>query len=111
VIVVEMGVWRDARQSAVDASEAVRAALAALGLPEAAWSGVRPMVTASGRPLVHLGALPAAAVEVIAEALMPGEARPHPDDDRIEMRWLDTGSGPGAMVPVVVTDERELGSL
>jgi hypothetical protein len=66
VIVVEVGVWRDARQSAVDASEAVRAALAALGLPEAAWSGVRPMVTASGRPLVHLGALPAAAVEVTA---------------------------------------------
>ncbi|MFC4608676.1 hypothetical protein ACFO9E_12710 [Streptomyces maoxianensis] len=102
--------WRDARQSAVDAAEAVRAALAALGLPEAAWSGVRPMVTASGRPLVHLGALPAAAVEVTAKALMPGEARPHPDDDRIQMRWLDTGSGPGAMVPVLVTDDRDLGS-
>ncbi|MFI1395379.1 hypothetical protein [Streptomyces sp. NPDC020681] len=99
-----MGTWRDARARATDASEAVRAALASIGLPESAWSGVRPMVTASGRPLVHLGALPAAAVEVIAEALMPGGAWPRPDDDRVEWRWLDTGSGPGAMVPVLITE-------
>ncbi|MET9669418.1 hypothetical protein ABZY19_29285 [Streptomyces sp. NPDC006475] len=99
---MDMSAWRDSRMKAVEASEALRAALAAFGLPESAWSGVRPMVTHSGRALVHLGALPAGAVELIAEALQQDASTP--PAGRTEMRWLDTGSGPGVIVPVYVED-------
>lgn len=66
---MEMRTWRDGRTRASDATEAMRAALSALGLPKSVWSGMRPTVTHTGRPYVHLGMLPADAVERIAEAL------------------------------------------
>ncbi|MFD7554676.1 hypothetical protein ACFV9E_09100 [Streptomyces sp. NPDC059835] len=64
-----MQTWRDGRTRAVEASEAVREALAALGLPESAWSGVRPIVAHTGTPYVHLGMIRADQVQLIAEAL------------------------------------------
>ncbi|GAA2228381.1 hypothetical protein GCM10010232_12990 [Streptomyces amakusaensis] len=76
---MEMQTWRDSRAKATDASEAIRAALAALGVPESAWSGIRPTVTYNGDAYVHLGILPAHAVEQITEALrLPSSPRPRP---------------------------------
>ncbi|MFI8522682.1 hypothetical protein ACIGEZ_33550 [Streptomyces sp. NPDC085481] len=49
--------------------EALRTAMAALGLPEASWSGIRAVVTHRGAAYVHVGLIPAAAAEVLAEAL------------------------------------------
>ncbi|MEU6758985.1 hypothetical protein [Streptomyces sp. NPDC046685] len=64
-----MQTWRDSRTKATDAAESLRAALAALGIPEAAWSGIRPTVTYNGLAYVHLGMLPADVVEQMAEAM------------------------------------------
>ncbi|MFI5762762.1 hypothetical protein ACIA8F_17685 [Streptomyces sp. NPDC051563] len=36
---MEMQTWRDGRAKATDATEAIRAALASLGLPGSAWGG------------------------------------------------------------------------
>jgi hypothetical protein len=66
---MDMQAWRDGHDRAADAMEALRAALAALGVSESAWSGLRPTVTHTGRPYVHLGMLPADVVERIADAL------------------------------------------
>lgn len=66
---MDMQTWRDARTQATDATESIRAALAALGVPESAWSSVRPVVTHTGQAYVHLGMIRADAVERIAEAL------------------------------------------
>ncbi|TDU76253.1 hypothetical protein EDD91_2960 [Streptomyces sp. KS 21] len=66
---MEMQAWRNAWDRAENASESIRAALAALGLPESAWCGVRPSVTSTGRAYVDLGKLPTEAVEQIAAAL------------------------------------------
>ncbi|WP_234374947.1 MULTISPECIES: hypothetical protein [unclassified Streptomyces] len=68
-----MQTYRDGRKAATDAAEAIRAALVELGLPERVWSSVRPMVTHSGKPYVHLGMMRADAVEKIAEAIRAGE--------------------------------------
>lgn len=67
--VVDMQTWRDGRRAAVNAAEAIREVLASLGLPESAYVAIRPQVTHKGQPLVHLGSIPAAYVEQIAEAL------------------------------------------
>ncbi|WP_260338064.1 MULTISPECIES: hypothetical protein [unclassified Streptomyces] len=64
-----MQTWREARDRATDATESIRAALAALGLSESVWCSVRPSVTHTGRAYVDLGRLPADVVEQIAEAL------------------------------------------
>lgn len=66
---MEMQVWRDGHARATDAAESLRAALVALGVPETAWSGMRPTVTYNGLAYVHLGMLPADVVEQIAEAM------------------------------------------
>ncbi|MEW1546026.1 hypothetical protein [Streptomyces tsukubensis] len=66
---MEMQTWRDARSKAVDATEAIRAAMAAIGLPEAFWSSLRPVVTHSGKSYVNVGMVPAEAAEQIAEAM------------------------------------------
>ncbi|GAA1576885.1 MULTISPECIES: hypothetical protein [unclassified Streptomyces] len=66
---MDMQTWRDARTQATDAAESIRAALAALGVPESAWCSVRPVVTHNGHAYVHLGMIRADAVEQIAEAL------------------------------------------
>ncbi|MFB0628583.1 hypothetical protein [Streptomyces sp. AB3(2024)] len=66
---MDMQTWRDAWSQATDATESIRAALAALGVPESAWSSVRPMVTHTGKAYVHLGMIRADAVEQIAEVL------------------------------------------
>ncbi|WP_237502928.1 hypothetical protein [Streptomyces sp. SID8374] len=71
---MEMQTYRDGRKAADDAAEAIRAALAGLGLPEGVWGSVRPMVTHSGKPYVHLGMMRADAVAKIAEAVGTAEA-------------------------------------
>ncbi|TGB07535.1 hypothetical protein E2651_21500 [Streptomyces sp. MZ04] len=62
--------WRDSLRTAADASNALRDALAALGLPQEVCDGIRPMV---GRPQGHayvaLPALKAEHVQRIAEAV------------------------------------------
>ncbi|OII67704.1 hypothetical protein BJP39_06385 [Streptomyces sp. CC77] len=68
---MDMQTWRDARERAVDAAEAVRVALAALGLPENVWRGVRPVVTHKGTAYVHVGMVSADAAERLAEAVRP----------------------------------------
>ncbi|MFI5981780.1 hypothetical protein ACIBEA_12970 [Streptomyces sp. NPDC051555] len=72
-----MQTWRDAWGRADDAAESIRATLAALDIPEAAWSGIRPTVTYNGFPYVHLGMLPADVVEQIAEAMRVTETSAH----------------------------------
>ncbi|WP_247614028.1 hypothetical protein [Streptomyces tagetis] len=69
-----MQTYRDGRKEATDAAEAIRAALAALGLPERVWGSVRPMVTHSGKPYVHLGMVRAEAAARIAEAIRSGRS-------------------------------------
>ncbi|MGW4029116.1 hypothetical protein ACWEFL_07310 [Streptomyces sp. NPDC004838] len=102
---MEMQTWRDATARAADAAEAIRSVMAALGVPERDWRLIRPMVSRSGKSYVHLGVLRAEAVEQLAEALRaavpPAPARP---PQAVEMRWLDTGSNSGAMVPAPVTE-------
>ncbi|WP_327373180.1 hypothetical protein OG393_04100 [Streptomyces sp. NBC_01216] len=68
-----MQTYRDGREAAANAAEAIRAALVGLGLPERVWGSVRPMVTHSGKPYVHLGMVRADAAERIAEAIRAGE--------------------------------------
>ncbi|MFD8228319.1 hypothetical protein ACFV16_29685 [Streptomyces massasporeus] len=69
---MDMQTYRDGRKAAADAAEAIRTALAGLGLPERVWGSVRPMVTHSGKPYVHLGMVRADAAERIAEAIRAG---------------------------------------
>lgn len=66
---IDLQTWRDSWARATDAAEAIRAALTALGVPEAAWSTVMPVVTHSGQAYVDLGMIRAEAAEQIAEAL------------------------------------------
>lgn len=66
---MDMQTWRDGHSRAVDAADTLRAALAAVGLPERVWCAVRPQVTHKGTPYVHLGMLRADHVKQIAEAL------------------------------------------
>jgi hypothetical protein len=72
-----MQTWRDSRARATDAAESIRAALAALGIPETAWSGIRPTVTYNGLPYVHMGMLPADVVEQMAEAMRVTKTSAH----------------------------------
>ncbi|MGW7465846.1 hypothetical protein ACWGJT_14345 [Streptomyces xantholiticus] len=72
---MDMQTWRDARAQSTDATESIRAALAALGVPESAWSSVRPVVTHTGQAYVHLGMIRADVVERITEALRAPSAR------------------------------------
>lgn len=72
---MNMATYRDGRKQATDAAEAIRAALAGLGLPERVWGSVRPMVTNSGTPYVHLGMVRADVAERMAEAMQaPADA-------------------------------------
>ena len=66
---VEMQQWRDGRKAAEDATEALSGALVALGIEAERVSHLRPVVAYSGRPYVHVGAMPADMVERMAEAL------------------------------------------
>ncbi|MDO0937393.1 hypothetical protein QQY66_38815 [Streptomyces sp. DG2A-72] len=66
---MDMQTYRDRRKEATEAAEAIRAALAGLGLPESVWGSVRPMVTHSGKPYVHLGMVRAEAAARMAEAM------------------------------------------
>ncbi|MFD8980150.1 hypothetical protein [Streptomyces sp. NPDC059564] len=66
---IDMQTWRDSWTRATNATEAIRAALTALGIPEAAWSTVLPVVTHSGQAYVNLGMIRAEAAEQLAEAL------------------------------------------
>lgn len=66
---VEMQQWRDGRKAAENATEALSGALVALGIGAERVSRLRSVVAYSGRPYVHLGAMPADLVERMAEAL------------------------------------------
>ncbi|MDQ0793736.1 hypothetical protein QFZ58_002224 [Streptomyces sp. B1I3] len=66
---MDMQTWRDARARAVDASDGLQTALAAVGVPESARSTVRPVVTHKGVPYVHVGMVRAEVAEQIAEAM------------------------------------------
>ncbi|MEO3976378.1 hypothetical protein [Streptomyces sp. CAU 1734] len=66
---MDMQNWRDERSAAGDAAEALREALADLGVPERDCRSISPVVTGAGTPYVHLGMLRPDAVEQIAEAL------------------------------------------
>ncbi|MFD4786767.1 hypothetical protein ACFWN1_06745 [Streptomyces sp. NPDC058459] len=65
----DMQTYRDGNRAASNAADAIKAALVDLGLPESVWGSVRPMVTHSGKPYVHLGMVRAEAAERIAEAI------------------------------------------
>ncbi|MFI1835967.1 hypothetical protein [Streptomyces olivaceoviridis] len=71
---MEMQTYRDGRARATDASEAIRAALASLGIPESVWGSIRPLVTHRGSPYVHLGMIRADMVEKIAAAIQTPDA-------------------------------------
>ncbi|MET3983444.1 hypothetical protein [Streptomyces sp. PvR034] len=64
--------WRDGHARADAAAEALRVALVALGVPERAWKGMRPTVTADGLPCVQLPLLPADVIGLMAEAVVRG---------------------------------------
>jgi hypothetical protein len=66
---MDMRTWRDSRRRADAATAALREALAGLGVPEHVRRGLRPVVTHSGVPYVHIGMVRAEYVESIAEAL------------------------------------------
>lgn len=66
---MDMQTWRDAHTRATDAREALVSALAALDVPDSAWHTVRPVVTHTGTPYVHLGMIRADVIEQLAEAL------------------------------------------
>ena len=70
---MDMQTYRDGRRQATDAAEAIREALAGLGLPESVWGSVRPMVTRSGKPYIHLGMVRAEVAEKMAEAMQASE--------------------------------------
>jgi hypothetical protein len=72
---MDMQSWRDGRRAADDATKALRDALALLGLPEITYRSLRPMVTHSGKPYVHLGMIRADQVERMAEAIRAGAAQ------------------------------------
>ncbi|MFI6285871.1 hypothetical protein ACIBCM_14120 [Streptomyces sp. NPDC051018] len=101
---MEMQTWRNALATAQTASRALQAALAGLGIPERACPLIRPVVSTSGRAYVEVGLLRPEVAEHVAEALRLWAVRPPPPSSGpTELRWLDTGSGPGAMVPVTPT--------
>ncbi|MFJ9348960.1 hypothetical protein [Streptomyces sp. NPDC101237] len=71
---MDMQTWRDSRAKATQATEALRAALAALGAPESVWGSVRPMVTHKGTAYVHVGMVRADVVEQMAKAMKAPES-------------------------------------
>lgn len=84
---MDMQTWRDSRSQADNATTALREALAALGIPERVQRHLRPMVTHSGTPLVHLGLIHAEYVQQIAEVLrVAAQAR------NMTASFQDTGS-------------------
>lgn len=66
---MDLPTYRDGRRKAAAAAEAIQVALAALGLPESVRRSVRPLVTRSGKPYVHLGMMSADAAEKMAAAI------------------------------------------
>lgn len=68
-----MQTWRDSRATAVEATEALRAALASLGAPERVWGTLRPVVTHRGAAYVHVGMVRADVAERMAEAMRARE--------------------------------------
>jgi len=74
--------WRDGHAVAHGASEALRTALAALGISERHYRHIRPAMASTGRPYVYLGILSAEAAGTIAEALRHHLAHPCSYDER-----------------------------
>jgi hypothetical protein len=70
---MDMQTWRDSRATAVEATEALRAALASLGAPERVWGTLRPVVTHRGAAYVHVGMVRADVAERMAEAMRARE--------------------------------------
>lgn len=57
--------YRNVRAEADAAAQALKAACLRSGLPESATRGIRPVVTGSGTPYVHIGALSAAHIRAL----------------------------------------------
>lgn len=74
--------WRNGHAAANRASEALRTALAALGIPERHYRHIRPAMASTGRPYVYLGLLSAGAAGTIAEALRHHLTHPCPCIER-----------------------------
>lgn len=66
---MDIQTWRDGRAAAVEATEVLRAALAAFGAPESVWVTVRPVVTHKGTAYVHVGMVRADVAEQMAAAM------------------------------------------
>ncbi|MGB9998334.1 hypothetical protein ACPMJQ_27725 [Streptomyces pseudogriseolus] len=66
---MDMQTWRDGRGEAVEATEALRAALAALGASERVLTALRPLVTNKGVAYVYVGMVRAELAEQMAEAM------------------------------------------
>ncbi|MFE2374670.1 hypothetical protein [Streptomyces sp. NPDC059398] len=66
---MDMQTWRYGRALARDAAEAVRAALATLGIPEAGGSEIRPALVYHGQVFAHVGMVPADVVGPMDEAM------------------------------------------
>ena len=58
--------WRDCTAAASNAADALREALRLVGAPERTINSVRGSTTHRGRPLVHIGHLPAEVAERLA---------------------------------------------
>lgn len=71
---MDMRTWRESRARAEGATRALREALAVLGLPEHVQQHLRPVVTHSGTPFVHVGVFRVEHVELIADALRASTA-------------------------------------
>ncbi|MGV9273928.1 hypothetical protein [Streptomyces griseosporeus] len=72
---MDMHTYRDGRKASTATADAIRQALAALGLPESVWGNVRPRVIHSGKPYVHLGMVRADVAKRMAGAMRtPAEA-------------------------------------
>ncbi|MGK5630301.1 hypothetical protein [Streptomyces sp. URMC 123] len=64
--------WRERWQRADRAADALRGALAALGVPRSAHGPIRGVVTHQGHVLVDVGMLREDAAAAVAAALSPG---------------------------------------
>jgi hypothetical protein len=93
---MELEQWREAQAEATAATAAIRDALRAYGVPEKVYAHIQPQVGAGWRSYVNLGLLRADTALLVAKVLESSLPR------SLEgaTRWLDTGSGPGAMIPV-----------
>ena len=86
---MDMRTWRDSRSRADDATRVLRDALAVLGLPQRVQRNLRPMVTHSGTPFVHMGMVKAEHVERMTP---PHVSRTADTADTADTEWQSIGN-------------------